>query len=255
MRNIRLTLQYDGTRYAGWQVQKDRATIQGLLEEALFRITGENLRVTGASRTDAGVHALGQVAAFTTQSKLEPPVFLRALNAGLPEDIAVLDAAEEDDDFHPRYSALHKTYSYLIAGPGDCSLFLRKYAWVIPFRLDSGAMEEAACHMRGTKDFSSFRASGCSARNPVRSVTALEITRLPSFPFLTFSCRTPCIRITIRSQAFLRHMVRNIVGTLVDVGRGKMRPDMMSEILERRDRRAAGKTAPACGLFLEKIEY
>lgn len=255
MKKIKLLIQYDGTAYAGWQVQKNQRSVQGILEDALFRITGENLRVTGASRTDAGVHALGQVAAFTTLSKLEPAVFLRALNARLPDDTRVLEAGEAAADFHPRYNALHKTYTYLIAGSGDCSLFLSRYAWVVPFRLDFGAMEEAAGHLTGTRDFSSFRASGCSARNPVRSVTALEITRTPSSPFLSFSCSTPCIRVTIRAQAFLRHMVRNIVGTLVEVGRGKMVPVMMKEILEKRNRQAAGKTAPACGLFLEKIEY
>lgn len=255
MKKIRLLIQYDGTAYSGWQVQKNQSSVQGVLEEALFRITGEKLRVTGASRTDAGVHALGQVAAFSTASMTEPPVFLRALNALIPEDIRILDAREVSADFHPRYSALQKTYTYLITAQGDCSLFLERYAWILPFPLDCGTMVEAAQHLRGTQDYSSFRASGCSARNPVRSVAALEITRTAAFPFLGFSCHTPCIRVSIRAQAFLRHMVRNIVGTLVDVGRGKMAPDMIKEILEMRDRGAAGKTAPARGLFLEMIEY
>ncbi|RJQ50424.1 MAG: tRNA pseudouridine(38-40) synthase TruA [Nitrospiraceae bacterium] len=255
MRQIRITLQYDGTNYSGWQIQKKGTTIQGLLEEALFSVTGEQLRINGAARTDAGVHAFEQVAVFKTLSRLEPPVLLRALNAHLTHDIRVIRAEECPPDFHPRYDAKSKTYTYLISQQGIYSTFLQRYSWNIPYQLNTGVMQEAAECLVGTHDFSSFRASKCSSKHPVRTVSSLEVSRLSSVEFISFVFNTPVVKITIQANAFLRHMARNIVGTLVDIGKGKHHPTMMKGILGSKDRRQAGRTAPARGLFLERIEY
>lgn len=255
MRNIKLTLQYDGTGYSGWQVQQNAVTIQGLLEDALFTVTGEKTRVTGAARTDAGVHALEQVAAFSTVFHPGPDVFLRALNANLPHDIRIIHAEECPPDFHPRYSAKEKTYSYIISQSGPYSIFLKRYTWNMPYALNCDAMREASRHLVGTHDFASFRASGCSSNHPVRTMHSIVISELSSAEFIGFQINVPVIRISICANAFLRHMARNIVGTLVETGRGKFSPIKIKDILESRDRRLAGKTAPACGLFLERIEY
>jgi tRNA pseudouridine38-40 synthase len=255
MRYIKITLQYDGTNYAGWQVQKNGTTVQGCLEEAVWIITGERSRITGAARTDAGVHALQQVAAFRTESVLKPQVFLKALNGNLPRDIRVINAEECEKDFHPRYDAENKTYSYIIFKTGPYAVFLERYSWSIPYKLNCDSMREAAGYLIGEHDFSCFRASGCSSIHPVRTVHGVEIFDLPSTEFINFQFNVPVIKISIRANAFLRHMVRNIVGTLVEIGRDKYPPQRMKEILESKDRRTAGKTAPAQGLFLEKINY
>ena len=255
MRHIRLALQYDGTDYSGWQVQKKGTTIQGLLEDALFAVTNERVRVAGTSRTDAGVHAIEQVAVFTTRSGLGPDIFQRALNANLPQDIRVIIAGECSADFHPRYNAKNKTYSYIISGTGIYSVFLRRYSWRIPYRLNCTAMTEASGYLTGKHDFSCFRASGCSSKNPVREIIKIEISEPSSIEFFSFKFDVPIVRISIQANAFLRHMARNIVGTLVEIGRDKSPASKIIEILDSKDRRTAGQTAPARGLFLEKITY
>ena len=255
MRKIKLILQYDGTDYSGWQVQAKGATIQGLLENALAEITGACPRVTGAGRTDAGVHAFAQTASFSTESDHQADVFLRALNAKLPDDIRVISSEEVQEDFHPRYSAKNKTYSYLISHHGPYSVFLKRYSWHMSYSLHCDAMEEAAGYLMGEQDFSSFRASGCSSKHPVRKIIDLQIMKLDSVDFMGFCFNVPLVKISITANAFLRHMVRNIVGTLVEISRKKIPPEQMKTILEAKDRRVAGKTAPACGLFLEKISY
>jgi tRNA pseudouridine38-40 synthase len=255
MRQIKLILQYDGTGYSGWQVQAQGTTIQGLLEKALAEITGSPTRLTGAGRTDAGVHAFAQTAAFSTISEHEADVFLRALNAKLPDDIRVISSEEVPEDFHPRYSAHNKTYSYLISFHGLYAVFLKRYSWHMSYSLNYDALKEGAVYLMGEHDFSSFRASGCSSKHPLRKIIHLQIKKLDSVDFIGFQCNAPLIKISITANAFLRHMVRNIVGTLVEIGRGKIPPEQMKTILEARDRRIAGKTAPACGLFLEKIQY
>lgn len=255
MRNIKLTLQYDGTDYFGWQVQANGITIQGLLEAALAEISGGPTRVTGAGRTDAGVHALEQTAVFGTESGHAPYVFLRALNAKLPDDIRVITSEEVPEDFHPRYGARNKTYSYLISRPGPYAVFLKRYSWCMPYALNCDAMEQGAECLTGKHDFSSFRASGCSSKHPVRDIIDLHIQKLDSVDFMGFRFNVPLMKISITANAFLRHMARNIVGTLVEIGRGRIPPEQMKTILEAHDRRTAGKTAPACGLFLERIEY
>ncbi len=261
VRNIKLTLQYDGTNYSGWQIQKTEKTIQSLIEDAIFSVTEERVKVIGAGRTDAGVHALEQVAVFKTQSRLEPNVLLRAINANIPHDIMIIGVSECTADFHPRYSAKSKTYSYIISYTGAYpasqggSVFLRKWSWQIPYKLNCDSMSDASNFLIGKHDFSCFRASGCSSKNPIRTVGKIEISETPSTGFMGFTFGVPVIRISVRADAFLRHMVRNIVGTLVEVGRGKIPPLKIKEILESKDRQASGPTAPACGLFLEKIEY
>lgn len=255
MRNIRLTVQYDGTDYSGWQVQQNGTTIQGLLENAVTAVTGENIRIIGAGRTDAGVHAFDQMAVFKTSSKLEPDVISNALNAHLPLDIRVIYAEEVSDDFHPRYNAGNKTYSYLISGTGPYSIFLRRYSWQMPWQLDCASMKKAAKHLTGKHDFSSFQAAGCSAKHPVRDIIQIEVNDFNSAEFMGFTLDAPLIKISIKANAFLRHMARNLVGTLVEVGKGKLQPDDIEKILKLKDREKAGPTAPACGLFLEKIIY
>jgi tRNA pseudouridine38-40 synthase len=257
MRHIRLLLQYDGTNYSGWQVQIDKRTVQSLVEKAVYTVTGEHPRVTGASRTDAGVHALEQAASFITGSSLEADVIRRALNANLPEDIRIIEASECPDDFHPRYSAVNKSYVYLITHSRSSSVFLKRYSWDLPYDL-SGTLEkmrEASGYLEGEHDFSSFRASGCGSKTAVRKILDIEVSESASIDFMTFSINAPVIKISIKGNAFLRYMVRNIVGTLVDVGRGRTTPSGIKNILESKDRGCAGITAPAHGLFLEKINY
>ena len=255
MRQIKLTLQYDGSGYSGWQVQDNQSTIQGLLEDAVFKVTGERMRITGASRTDAGVHAFAQVAAFKTGSSLAPQVFIRALNAKIPQDIRVINAEESSSDFHPRYSAKNKRYSYLISRAGDYSVFLRRYSWQMNYQLNSDSMREAADHLAGTHDFSSFRASGCGSKNPVRTIFKIEVSELPSIDFMSFNFNVPLIKISMQANSFLRHMVRNIVGMLVEIGRGRHPASQMKEVLSLKDRSFSGPAAPANGLFLEEINY
>lgn len=255
MRIIKLVLQYDGTDYSGWQVQKREKTIQSVLESAIRTITGEQVRVTGAGRTDAGVHALCQVAAFRTRTHLKTNVLFRALNANLPSDIYVVRATERDSDFHPRFDAKQKTYSYIISPTGLFSVFLKRYSWQIPYELNISSMRKAAKLLVGQHDFSCFRASGCSSKNAVRTIKGISISRAYSFGFIGFQFRAPLIKISIQADAFLRYMARNIVGTLVEVGRGKVPVQEMKIILDSKDRKCAGQTAPAHGLFLEKIVY
>jgi tRNA pseudouridine38-40 synthase len=237
------------------EVKRKIVTIQGILQEAIKKITDENTKVVGATRTDAGVHALEQIASFKTHSKLETDVLKRALNANLPPDIRILDIAECPEDFHPRFSAKSKIYSYIISHAKDYPVFLRKYSWQLPYQLNYDSMQEAARHLIGRHDFSSFRASGCGAKSTIRRIFTVEVSLFSSFEFMTFKFDVPIIKINIEADAFLRHMARNIVGTLVEVGRGKMTPQDIVDILKSRDRDSAGPTAPAQGLFLEKIIY
>lgn len=255
MRRICLTLQYDGTAYSGWQVQASGVTIQGLLQDSLYRLTGERVNVIGAGRTDAGVHAIEQIAAFDSGSGLHVDVMKRALNAMLPRDIRVEGVSEAERDFHPRYSAQSKRYVYHIANMEDVPVFMRRYVWWVRFPLDAGAMGAASASLVGNHDFTSFRGSGCGAKSPVRKVSCLEVERSSYAIFLFTKFHGEFIRVSIEANAFLRHMVRNIVGTLVEVGRGRIDPERMKGILEARERRAAGPTAPPNGLFLEKVIY
>ena len=255
MRHVKLSMEYEGTNYHGWQSQKSGGTIQDILTETIRSITGEEVTLTAASRTDAGVHALEQVAVFGTESKLEPGVIMRALNAKLPADIRIMDAEEAGPDFHPRYDAGRKSYFYLISDSRRHSAFLNRYIWYVHSALDTSRMAEAASLILGEHDFSSFRAAGCGAKHPVRTVYSTDIARLDEMNFMTAVLRGDFIRFRIEGNAFLRHMVRNIVGTLVEVGKGKMSVETFGRVLRSCDRTIAGPTAPAQGLFLEKIVY
>jgi tRNA pseudouridine38-40 synthase len=255
MRSIRLLIQYDGTEYHGWQVQPNGVTIQAQLEDHLEKITGEKVNVIGAGRTDAGVHALGQCACFKTASRLAPDTLRDALNANLPADIRILIAEEVDESFHARFSATGKSYVYIISTGRIASPFLQKYLWKLPYKLDIGAMREAAACLLGYHDFSAFRGSGCSAKTTLRTLRTAAIEQKAGLEFMTLHINGDFIVFRFEGDAFLRHMVRNMVGTVVEAGRGRMQPGDIAEILLRGDRRLAGPTAPAQGLFLERIEY
>jgi tRNA pseudouridine38-40 synthase len=237
-------LEYSGTRYHGWQVQPGALTIQGTLEACVARITDSPVRLHAAGRTDAGVHALGQVAHFDTTSAIPLPALQRGLNSLLPEDIVVLQVAEVPMAFHARYSARHKTYAYVVQNQPQRSAFRAPYAWHIPQPLNVAAMRAAARVLLGRHDFSAFRAASCTARSPVRCLDRLAVKRCADRIFFV-----------LRADGFLQHMVRNIVGTLVDIGRERMLPSAMAAILHSRQRQQAGPTAPAQGLFLVRVTY
>ena len=248
MRSILLTIAYDGTDYAGWQVQPGQRTIQAELERALTRITGETIRVTGSGRTDAGVHALGQVAGFRTSGTMTPDEFLRAFNAELPKDIAVLSAAEAVPGFHPIRDSVSKRYRYLIDDGPIRDVFSRRYSWHYRRRLDDTAMAAGAAHLLGRHDFSSFETSGAERADSIRTIFDVSVIR---------GCAEQRNRITIEVEAdgFLYNMVRAIVGTLAEVGRGAQPPDWVRQVLESADRSEAGPTAPPRGLFLLWVKY
>lgn len=254
--NIKLTLEYDGTHYHGWQKQKNLPTIQGTLERVISGIVKESTKVIGASRTDAGVHAIGQIVNFKSKLKLPESSWVKAINSILPDDIVVKQAEYVPLEFHARYSARKKVYQYMILSTPSPSPFLRNYAWHIRHPLNMASMIEASRHLIGTKDFSSFRASECSAKSPVRTLDRLEIRMIDTSTFLFVKKEgLPIISITFEAQSFLQHMVRNIVGTLKEVGEGKISPSHVEYILEQRDRRHAGPIAPSRGLFLVEIRY
>ena len=255
MKNIKLLIEYNGANYHGWQRQKCHDTLQEIIEGRLFRITGERAALISASRTDAGVHAIGQVASFRTNSNLEPATLQRALNATLPEDIRILNAGEAAAAFHPRYDALGKSYFYIISNTNFSSAFLYGYAWRVPYTLDLAEMKKTGDLLLGRHDFSAFRGAGCSAKSTARKITSLSIERINSIDFMTAKINGNFIKITVEADAFLRHMVRNIVGTLVEVGRGEMTLNSISEAIKLKDRKKTGPTAPAHGLFLEKVSY
>ncbi|MBI4844324.1 MAG: tRNA pseudouridine(38-40) synthase TruA [Nitrospirae bacterium] len=257
MRNIRLTLQFDGSAYSGWQIQEGCVTIQGVIEDAIHSITKERSGIFGCSRTDAGVHALEFVASFKTLSLMKPDEFIRAFNANIPEDIRVVDADECGENFNPRRDAKSKLYSYFISTSLPHNVFLNRHAWQMPHRkgLNIHAMREASQYLAGRHDFSSFRGTGCSSKHPVRNIMKMEISEIRPMEFMGFSLNADVIKISVEADAFLRHMARNIAGTLVEVGKGRITPAGMKEILDAKDRSAAGKTAPACGLFLERVRY
>ena len=244
-RNIRMVLEYDGTRYHGWQRQANGLTIQEVLEEGISTITQEDIRVVGSGRTDAGVHALAQVANFRTNSDIESRGLLQGINSLLPWDIVVKELAEADASFHARYNAKSKTYMYQIYRGAVRSALYRNYAWFIHGTLDVEKMEEAARLLLGTFDFSSFCAANCGIKNHVRTVLGVDIAM----------DRLGMVKFSIEADGFLKYMVRNIVGTLVDVGRGKLSRAELMQIVEAKDRRRAGQTAPAQGLFLKEVKY
>jgi tRNA pseudouridine38-40 synthase len=286
MRNIRLTLAYDGTDFHGWALQPNHPTIQGTLVDVASRLTGERVFLLGAGRTDAGVHALAQTASFKTQSGLPTEQFLRAFNALLPPAIRVLRCEEESPDFQPRWNALTKTYQYRIYRGKIVPPFEQRYVLHYPFPLDEEAMSRAAPLFEGKHDFTAFAASTLGEeegkqKEPMREILRAEIGRVareniwsrafsgrataqapraaaaPSAQSASAAGAVPGEELvfTVRGRSFLRFMVRKMTGTLLEIGRGRLSPEDIPRLFESRDRTAAGPTVPPHGLFLVEVEY
>lgn len=245
MRNLKLVIEYDGTHYQGWQVQRHAPTIQGIIEEKLEILTGEKIHLIGSGRTDAGVHALGQVANFKTESQLGVGSIQKALNHLLPYDIVIMSVEETYDRFHARKDSKSKVYEYRILNQDLRSVFLHGYAWHIPQKLNLSEMKNATRLLIGEHDFSAFRTVGSSTRTCVRRVIQAQ-WKNPLDGLICFE---------IEANGFLKQMVRSMVGTLVEVGKGKIDQEEFRKILESNDRKKAGPTAPAHGLFLKEVKY
>ncbi|MBE6050755.1 MAG: tRNA pseudouridine(38-40) synthase TruA [Clostridium sp.] len=244
MKNIKLLIEYDGTNYCGWQKQLNGKTIQGVLEEALFKATGEKVEVIGSSRTDAGVHARGMVANFKTNSSIPPERFREAVNRKLPDDIAILSSEEVEEDFHARYSSKGKTYSYTIINRYEKVAIGKDYCCLVKDDLNIEYMKEACKCFIGKHDFSAFKTNGSSVKTSVRTISELYIENDKEI-----------IKFYISADGFLYNMVRIIVGTLVEVGKGKIKVDEVPKIIESLDRSKAGPCIKANGLILEKVFY
>lgn len=245
MRRWRLVIEYDGGPFVGWQRQASGLSVQALLEEAVARLTGESVTVVGGGRTDAGVHALGQVAHLDLAKDLPPERLAGGLNAHLrPHPVAVLEARAVDASFHARFSALRRRYLYRILDRRAPPTLERGRVWHLPRRLDAERMHEAAQALVGRHDFTSFRAGECQAKSAVKTLDLVHVRRVGAI-----------VELRAVARSFLHHQVRNMVGTLVRVGLGEADLGWPARVLEARDRRVAGPTAPACGLFLERIDY
>lgn len=245
MRNIKLIIEYDGTEFAGWQVQKGRRTVQGLIERALQKVLGERVNLIASGRTDSGVHALGQAANFKTNSKLAAEKIKKALNANLADDVVVKDCSEVPLRFNARYCAKAKLYRYaMYNGPGRLAIS-RQYAYRVPYRLSVGLMKKEAKALTGRRNFKSFHASGRPVKNFVRHIRRIDVKK----------DKNNFVYIDIEANGFLYNMARNIVGTLVEVGRGRLPLGSAQRILNAKDRRAAGPTMPAKGLCLMKVTF
>lgn len=245
MRNLKMILEYDGTSYHGWQRQRGQTTIQQVLEESISTITQEAITVIGSGRTDAGVHAMNQVANFTTGSTLGERNLLMGINSLLPRDIVVKALMEVEMGFHARYHAKNKVYLYQIVNAGVRSPLCRHYAWHVRNPLNMDWMKEGATHFKGVHDFSSFCAANCGITNHIRTVRQVAIEK--HVPGL--------LKITVEADGFLKYMVRNMVGMLVDIGKGIRLPNDVITVIEAKERKRVGVTAPAQGLFLKEVRY
>ena len=243
-RNIKLTIEYDGTNYHGWQEQKNVITIQKLIKDSIYKVTKENVTVYGAGRTDAGVHARGQVANFYTHSNIPDSNFANAINSHMPSDVIVLNSRNVELDFHSQFSAKGKCYSYQIISRASQPAIYRNYYHWVWYPLEVSLMREAAEILVGKHDFSSFQAANSPRKSNVRTVNYIDIAKENCY-----------IKFFIDADGFLYHMVRNIVGTLILVGRKQLTPEAIREILVAKDRNLAGPTAPAKALFLEYVKY
>ncbi len=241
----KITIEYDGTNYYGWQKQDGLRTIAGTIETAIFNITGQETQVFGSGRTDTGVHAKGQVAHFDIEKQFEPYKLMMAINAHLvKDDISVINCEEVSEDFHARFSSKKRYYQYIILNRTPKEALDKNRVWRISQDLNIDQMQKAANYLLGNHDFSSFRSSQCTALSPVKTIDYINITKNGEY-----------IYIDISAKSFLHHMVRNIVGTLVDVGLSKQEPSWVKEVLESKDRTKAGITAPAQGLYFVKVDY
>jgi tRNA pseudouridine38-40 synthase len=244
MRNIKLLLSYDGTDFFGWQRQPDRRTVQQVLEVAIGRLTGVESNTTASGRTDAGVHAVGQVVHFFTASRHAPETFVKALNAMLPPDVRVNDAREVPQAFHATLDAKAKLYRYVIDNGRVADPFQTRHAWHVFPPLDASAMHSAAQSLRGRHDFHSFETNWPNRTSSVRTITHIAVSRI-----------SDSVGIEVEADGFLYNMVRSITGTLVEVGKGKWPETKVAEVLAAEDRREAGPTAPPQGLFLVRVRY
>ncbi len=243
MRNIKITVQYNGGKYCGWQSQPDSVGIQGAIENAYYEITKEKIKVIGSGRTDSGVHALGQVANFTTESSIDVDKIPNALNSKLSKDISIVDAEEVDVDFHARYSAKRKCYRYMIYNNRYRNPIVSGVSYQVKYGLDFDKMKIESKSLIGTYDFKGFMSSGSQVKSTVRTIYDVRLHK-----------NEDMIVLEIEGNGFLYNMVRIIVGTLVDIGRGRI-AEPLSDVIESKDRGRAGHTAPACGLFLKKVFY
>jgi tRNA pseudouridine38-40 synthase len=245
LKNFKITIEYDGSAYHGWQRQAADRTIQGEIENALMAMTGNSATVTGSGRTDAGVHALNQAANFQCATSLTPEIFLKGLNSLLPEDIVITSCKVVPEKFHARYDVKSKVYHYRILNRFLPAAISRQYAWHIRKKLDLSAMQETLCCIIGSHDFKAFEGSGSPRASTVRCIINADLVKTDD----------DYLVLKIEGDGFLRFMVRNIVGTLVDVGLDKITPDDFKRILISKDRNLAGITAPAHGLFLVEVKY
>ncbi|MBO6232553.1 MAG: tRNA pseudouridine(38-40) synthase TruA [Clostridia bacterium] len=245
MKNIKLTIEYDGKDFNGWQKQPDKLNIQGTIEQAIERITGEKVELNASGRTDAGVHAIGQVANFKTNYELPIEKWPLALNANLKKSIVIKSAEEVDERFHSRLTCKKKTYRYIINNSKYGTAIYRNLETHIPQKLDVEKMKNAVKYFEGEHDFKAFKASGTSSKSSVRTIYKAEVIEMPD----------ERIYIELTGSGFLYNMVRIISGTLVEVGLGKIKPEAIPEIIESKQREQAGKTLPPNGLYLVKVEY
>lgn len=244
-KNIKLVIEYDGTNYSGWQRQKDCPSIQGFIESAISKMTRQQITLIGSGRTDAGVHAWQQVANFKCQTRLNPKQFLNGLNSLLPDDIAIHSCVEVSGEFHARYDVKSKVYRYYIGQrPHKMALF-HQFCWPIPYKLDISKMQNASVLFEGTHDFKSFEGSGSPRSTSVRTILRSSVI-LNDNQYIIYE---------IEADGFLRFMVRNIVGTLVEIGKKRLPYESILHILDCRDRHQAGPTAPPQGLFLIEVKY
>ena len=245
MKNIKITIEYDGKDFNGWQKQPDKLNIQGTIEQAIERITGEKVELNASGRTDAGVHAIGQVANFKTNYELPIEKWPLALNANLKKSIVIKSAEEVEERFHSRLTCKKKTYRYIINNSKYGTAIYRNLETHIPQKLDVEKMKNAVKYFEGEHDFKAFKASGTSSKSSVRTIYKAEVIEMPD----------ERIYIELTGSGFLYNMVRIISGTLVEVGLGKIKPEAIPEIIESKQREQAGKTLPPNGLYLVKVEY
>lgn len=243
MRNLKVTIQYNGKNYCGWQKQPDSLGIQGTIENAIYEITKEKIKITGSGRTDAGVHALGQVANFKLESKIPTKNLPNALNAKLPKDISIIDCIEVDEEFHSRYSAKRKRYRYLIYNSSYRNPIYKDMSYHVKYDLDLKKMCEEAKSLIGEHDFKGFMSSGSSVNDTIRTIYDITLQKQDNL-----------IILEVEGNGFLYNMVRIIVGTLVDIGRGRIK-ESLKNIIDSKERGMCGHTAPAHGLFLKKVDY